>query len=303
MPSQVSELNVYFLPDLIPDSALHGCVAVVIDILRATTTMTTALAAGARRIVPCLSIEQAHDHRQRLLSQVAEGEQVLLGGERQGKPLPGFDLGNSPETYDAAAVAGNTIVMTTTNGTRAMDMCQTADEIVIGSFANLSAVCHRLRQSEKVAIVCSGTNRHVTSEDVLMAGALVQQLAPPEFLGSPADGGGQNGDTFQANDQARLALAFWNQLAQDHPGAQPTFSQILAVFERSLGGSNLIAQERGGDLAFAAVIDRFDNLPVLDKASWEISNASINNASINKAPITSARNTAAATSQTQGGQR
>ncbi len=264
MPAVKTQLlNVFFLPDLVSDGALLGGHAVVIDILRATTTITTALANGAQRIVPCVDIDQAHLTKARLLGQITGKQRILLGGERQGKPLPGFDLGNSPPTYSPEVVAGNTIVMTTTNGTRAMDMCRDAEQIIIGSFANFSAVAKYLANCEKVSLVCSGTNRHVTCEDVLFAGALGNYLAPDDLV---------NNQAFAANDQARLAISYWRQLHCKENQTCPTTKQIHQVFEQSLGGSNLIAQDRSSDLEFAALIDRFDNLPILNKETWEITN-------------------------------
>lgn len=259
------QIYTFFLPDLIPAGVLDDSVAVVIDILRATTTMTTGIANGAARIVPCVGVDQAHLTRQRLSeshsssSDDSDPTPVLLGGERLGKPLPGFDLGNAPETYSPSAVRGRTIVMTTTNGTRAMDRCRGAQQIVIGSFANLSTIVQHLSQSDRVALVCSGTDKHVTCEDVLFAGAVTDELI------RAAHG---TDEPWEINDQAELARSYWRQLAGS--GRFPTFESILEVFRRSLGGSNLIAQGRAVDLEFAAVLDRFDVLPVLDQESWEI---------------------------------
>ncbi|MDP1561736.1 MAG: 2-phosphosulfolactate phosphatase [Pirellulaceae bacterium] len=263
------QLYTFFLPDLIPEGLLVDSVSVVIDILRATTTMTTGIANGATRIVPCVGVDQAHLTKQRLLDGLPEPmsamestPRVLLGGERLGKPLPGFDLGNAPETYSPSAIGGRTIVMTTTNGTRAMDRCRGAHQIVIGSFANLTRVVQHLSRAHRVALVCSGTDKHVTCEDVLFAGAVTAELSRLT---------GDSEPPWEINDQAELARSYWQQLPT---GSQfPTTESILSVFRRSLGGSNLIAQGRGVDLEFAAQIDRFDVLPVLDQSIWEITAA------------------------------
>lgn len=264
------QLYTFFLPDLIPEGLLADSVSVVIDILRATTTMTTGVANGAARIVPCVGIDQAHLTKQRLSDELRHSapvanvtSAVLLGGERLGKPLPGFDLGNAPETYTPAAVRDRTIVMTTTNGTRAMDRCRGAQQILIGSFANLSRVVQHLSRTHRVALVCSGTDKHVTCEDVLFAGAVTAEL---QRIAK------ESGNPWEINDQAELARSYWQQIAGDN--RFPTTESILGVFRRSLGGSNLIAQGRGADLEFAAQIDRFDVLPVLDQSTWEIRGAS-----------------------------
>jgi len=312
----------------VPADVLEGSVVVVIDILRATTTMTTGLANGAARIVPCVGVDQAHLTKQHLLAQFesslqqtspktaphpngdaaataepgdhgSRGPSVLLGGERLGRPLPGFDLSNAPATYSPAAVAGRSIVMTTTNGTRAMDLCRGAKEIVIGSFANLSRVIDHLNRAQQVVLVCSGTDRHVTCEDVLFAGAVTSRLlqasrrpatagqsatplapvASTRAASTQAVGERTQGPSaqplpvttgWQLNDASELARVYWEQLPADR--VWPTAEEILQVFRQSLGGSNLIAQGRQQDLEFAAAIDRFDNLPVLDQGSWEIKN-------------------------------
>ena len=111
-----NQLNVHLLPELANPHDLAGHTSIVIDTLRASTTITTALENGAEKIIPCLTVEEA-----RQLANDRPG--ALLGGERGGKPLPGFDFGNSPAEYEPNRVAGKTIVFTTTNGTKAMTRC------------------------------------------------------------------------------------------------------------------------------------------------------------------------------------
>src|SRR5437762_2175017 len=106
------EVNVHLLPQLVTPDRLRGGVAVVIDVLRATTTMVTALAAGCVCVPPCLEIDEA-----RQLADAMPAGRVLLGGEREGSPIPGFDLGNSPREYTCSVCRGTTLVLTTTNGT------------------------------------------------------------------------------------------------------------------------------------------------------------------------------------------
>jgi 2-phosphosulfolactate phosphatase len=100
----------------------------------------------------------------------------VLGGERGGKRIEGFDLGNSPAEYKPALVAGKTVLFTTTNGTRAMQMCRQAQKVLIGSFANFSAMCRELGKLDHVDILCAGTDGQITREDVLFAGAVIEDL-------------------------------------------------------------------------------------------------------------------------------
>src|ERR1700730_8781422 len=109
------EVRVHLLPQLARPGELRGGVAVVIDVLRATTTIVHALAAGCLAVRPCAEVEEA-----RALAGSMRAGRVLLGGERGGLPLPGFDLGNSPRDYTGKVCRGNTLVLTTTNGTRAL---------------------------------------------------------------------------------------------------------------------------------------------------------------------------------------
>jgi len=157
---------------------LSNTTCVVIDILRATSTMVTALAHGADAIIPVADIAEALAIRQRR-------PEVLLAGERHGlrirADLTGgveFDLGNSPREYTPARVAGRIIVTTTTNGTRALRACATARTTLLGSFLNLGATADYLAQlrPDHLLLVCSGTQEEAAYEDVLAAGALCDQL-------------------------------------------------------------------------------------------------------------------------------
>src|SRR5205807_6516908 len=133
-----------------PAGALAGGLAVVIDVLRATTTIVHALAAGCTDVRPCAEVEEA-----RALADGMRAGRVLLGGERGGAPLPGFDLGNSPREYTPRACKGNTLVLTTTNGTRALLRAAEAERVLLAAFVNYSAVCEQLRQETRpVHIVC-----------------------------------------------------------------------------------------------------------------------------------------------------
>jgi 2-phosphosulfolactate phosphatase len=229
------EVIVHLLPDLVPPGRLIGAVAVVIDVLRATTTMVHALAAGCACIRPCAEIDEA-----RAVAGELRVGKVLLAGERGGAPLPGFDLGNSPREYTSRLCRGRTIVMTTSNGTRALVRAAEAERVLAAAFVNYSAVCEQLRREARpVHIVCSGTDGDVALEDTLLAGALV------DFLSQVSE--------VQLNDAARLAWdTFENQRA------------ILAgALEVSRGGAILRRLGYDEDVAAAAQVDRFHLVPEL----------------------------------------
>ena len=153
---------------------LSQTVCVVFDVLRATTSMVTALTNGAREIIPVCEIAEAVALRQ-------ARPDLLLAGERNGLRIlraqtgsVDFDLGNSPREFTRDRVGGRAIAMTTTNGTRALQACRGARRVLVGSFLNLGAVADWLAR-ERVAdllLVCSGTLEEASYEDVLGAGAL-----------------------------------------------------------------------------------------------------------------------------------
>src|SRR5262249_4647196 len=132
---------VHLLPQLAPPGALAGGTALVIDVLRASTTIVHAPAAGAPAVGPRAGIQGA---RERAAAWGAVGK-VVLGGERGGKPIQGFDRGNSPKEYTAAACKKATVVLTTSNGTRALLRAAEAERVLVAAFVNFSAVCEQLR--------------------------------------------------------------------------------------------------------------------------------------------------------------
>jgi 2-phosphosulfolactate phosphatase len=248
-----SAIEAYFLPELTSPEHLAGKMVVVIDVLRATTSIVWALAQGAECVVVCESIEEAK-------TIAASTPGAVLGGERQGLRIEGFDLGNSPEEFAAAAVRGKTVVFTTTNGTRAMRHARLAGRLMLGAFANLSAVCHAAAKAsyESLVILCAGTNREVTREDVLLAGAITEELIrEAKAVHDPAP---------SLNDQACIAADAWRQAARGLAGAAPLAETLLD----SRGGRNLIEIGLARDIAIAAQIDRFSIVPEVDPASWRI---------------------------------
>lgn len=237
-------LNVHLLPDLAHPHELAGNTAIVIDVLRASTTITTAIANGAASIIPCLTVEEARE-----LAGKRPG--ALLGGERAGKKLPGFDFGNSPLDYPTDRVAGKTIVFTTTNGTKAMTRCMGSSRILIGSIVNRTAVCQAAAEDSCIDILCAGTDGKISLDDALAAGSIASGLTEGR----------------QLNDSAQLCRSLWEQLVSRGQTAQG----ICETFAKSLGGKNLIAIGMEADLALAAEVDRFAIVPELDRSCWEIS--------------------------------
>lgn len=169
-------LDTYLSPAALTPTALAGAVVAVIDVLRASTTIAAALEAGARAVIPFLETEDAV----RTARQFDKGE-VLLAGERQMRPIDGFDLGNSPGEFTAARVQGRTVLLTTTNGTRALHAAHDAQAVLVASFANATAtlgpLAAALDRGQRVAFVCAAHDGRFSLEDATLAGRLAEALA------------------------------------------------------------------------------------------------------------------------------
>lgn len=253
----ILSLNVFVLPSLATDEELADSTAVAIDVLRATTSIIHALAAGAVAVVPCAEIEEAR----RLARSCLPGE-VILGGERHGLPIEGFDLGNSPDDYTPQQVGGRTVITTTTNGTRAIIRCRPARQVFIGGFVNAAAVVTRLLGEEKISLLCAGTDGEYSRDDILLAGLLVERLQR------------QSGDGYQLNAQAITARENWLKAfpLPQAVGAEPIpAEQLAAVLTNSPGGRNLVNVGLDADILTAAMLDRFDLVPAVDLDQMRIS--------------------------------
>lgn len=162
-------IDVCLSPDLMHLYEVQDKTVIVVDILRATSCMTTAFAFGIKSITPFAKLEDC-------MAMKEKG--YFTAGERDGKRVDGFDLGNSPFEYMEEKLKGKRIAFTTTNGTMAIAKSVGAKEIVIGSFLNLSAVTEYVSKSENnVLVVCAGWKGRVNLEDTLFAGALVDLLS------------------------------------------------------------------------------------------------------------------------------
>jgi 2-phosphosulfolactate phosphatase len=161
-------IDVCLSPDLMHLYNVEDRVVVIVDILRATSCMVTALAHGVQSIRPFANLEECRAMKQ---------EGYFTAGERNGEKVDGFDLGNSPFEYMDEKLKGQRIAFTTTNGTQAIARAQGAKEIIIGSFLNLSAVTEYLTNgTDSVLVVCAAWKGKVNLEDTLFAGALVENL-------------------------------------------------------------------------------------------------------------------------------
>ena len=143
-------------------------IVVVIDVLRATSAICAAFHNGIKSIIPVATIEEAREYK-------AKG--YLVGAERKGQIVEGFDFGNSPYSYMNEALRGKEVVLTTTNGTKALDVAKDADTVVVGSLNNLDALCEWLAEQDKnILCLCSGWQDKFNLEDTICAGAISEYL-------------------------------------------------------------------------------------------------------------------------------
>ena len=241
-----------------PEGACAGGIAVVIDVLRASTTIITAIAHGAARVRPVRTVGEAR--------RLAGQSNVLLGGERGGRPIEGFDLGNSPLEYTRQRVGGRDLVITTTNGTAALHACLDAHDVLVGAVVNRSALAalalHLATPGNRdVHLVCAGTDGQVTEEDLLGAGAILDAAI---HLGV---------DEHAALDgPARATLADFRSVARAGASAA---AALACVFATSIGGRNLIDIGMEDDLTPAAAIDSLPVVPRLEHATgWLVGDRS-----------------------------
>jgi 2-phosphosulfolactate phosphatase len=254
------KFHVHLLPNLTTPDELTGSAVVVLDVLRATTTIVHALAAGAKEVIPCQEIDEA-----RAKHATFPAGSALLGGERKGTPIPGFNLGNSPEEYTPTSAGGKTLVFTTTNGTRAMQRCCQAKRVLIGALVNARSVAQALSTEESIHIVCAGTDGQITSEDVLAAGIIFSQWQ--HITGCL--------DRAAWNDEAQLALSLATEILGPHASTTETptpaeTDRIARELLASRGGLNLCEVGLERDVHTAARLNRFSLVPQLNLADWTI---------------------------------
>jgi len=246
-------LNVHFLPSHVDASALAGSTVIVVDLLRASSTICQALASRAICVMPFLEIDETRRAAERL-----PRSKIVLGGERQGRIIEGFDLGNSPLEYTPDAVAGRQVLFTTTNGTRALLHGPLAKRTLIGCALNRKAVADSVAGAPQVDILCAGTDGAVTGEDIMAAGAIAQSLLDKH-------------DIEQINRGARNALAAWalvlSAARQFNLSVAEAFAQEM---RETPGGSNLLYIGHDADLVACSQLDTLGIVPEFDRATGEI---------------------------------
>jgi 2-phosphosulfolactate phosphatase len=231
-------LDVFFTPNQVKPSDTAGRLVVIVDVLRASTTVATALGNGAKTVIP---LEGADEVITRSKEFARTG--VLLAGEQKMLPIAGFDLGNSPQDFTPEVVEGKTILITTTNGTRTLLGVQGARDIVIASYVNFTAVLAMMklaaRSNTDIAIICAGEEGSFTLEDAACAGRYVRAIP-------------KRADTVVWNDAASASVLIERKYGDN----------IEKVFKESSHGQALESAGFGDDLTAAAEVDSYPVVPI-----------------------------------------
>jgi len=225
----MSDLTICYLPSqwrALDQESLKKSACAVIDVIRATSTIVTALANGASGVRPVADVADAFVLK-------ALNSEALLAGERRGQALPGFDLGNSPEDFTADRVSGRQVILTTTNGTQALAACQGARAVMTVAWLNLDAVAERLKElGPPWIIVCAGYEGQFGYDDAVVAGALAEAL-----------------------DQDHALVSLYRSVKTD----------LAGVLLRSNAGQELVKVGLEKDVPFCAQRSRYSIVPTLDQ--------------------------------------
>ena len=236
------KLSVYFTPLGLTSAAVSGKPVIVLDILRATTTIVAAIASGARAVIPTASSDEALS-----LAQNIERKDRLLAGERRCVRIPGFDLGNSPLEMTSEVVAGKTLIVATTNGTPALVAADAGRPVMVGAVTNFTATVKAARraaeEADEVVIICSGKEKFFALEDAYVAGRYAISLLA---------GKSRAKDAHQLNDGAVAAIEIARRYGTDWK------KPLLA----SHAARDLLELKFKPDVLAAAEADRFDIVPV-----------------------------------------
>ena len=227
-------IQVCMTPKLFSLYADKKSIVVVVDVLRATSSMCIAFEQGVKRMIPVSTVEEALEYRN-------TDEDYILAAERNGKPVKSFDFGNSPQVYLDMDVKGKTVVMTTTNGTKAINIAKKDHEVIVGSFLNLDAITQWLKERDRdVIIFCAGWKDKFNLEDTLFAGALVSSLLETHLYND-------------ACDAAQAAKFLWDRSKDD----------LYGFLENSSHRNRLAKLNIDSDIHFCLKLNQTKKIPVL----------------------------------------
>jgi len=236
------KVNVIFSPTVVDELYFNDKTTIVIDVLRATTVIGEALSNGAKEIIPVASIDFAIK-----ISGNSSERLTLLCGERNTKMIDGFNLGNSPLEYSKDTVEGKSVVLFTTNGSKAIVKAKYSSRLMVASFNNIMAAVDAVVDEQQLEILCAGSNGIFSLEDSVCAGNIVKLLL-------------QNVSDVELNDSAKASLVLFEKYE----------SNILQMLKFSDHGKILINNGFNDDLEFCSRINSINIVPTFINGSLKI---------------------------------
>jgi 2-phosphosulfolactate phosphatase len=234
--TKLKKLDVFYALHSFQEDELRDKIVVVIDVLRASSTIVTALMNGAKAVIPVADMGEASK-----ISMNVDSDNYLLCGEKDGEKIEGYDLGNSPLEYSEDVVKGKTLIFNTTNGTKAIKKTLGSSQVFIASFLNVSTVVKQLSEVNKeIVLVCAGWKGRLAFEDMLLAGNIIHDLCD-----------GSLGD--DSKDGAKVAFSLYDRYGKD----------IAAVIHKSNHAMRLKEIVGADDVDYCCQIDTTDILPRL----------------------------------------
>ncbi len=231
-----AQIDVFSTAQSFLEEEVRNKTVVVIDVLRACSSMVTALVNGAKGIIPVEDMAMASK-----ISANLDTKSTLLCGEKDGKKIDGYQLGNSPMEYSKGVVDGKTMIMNTTNGTKAVTRASLARKILIGCFLNAASVVDELQHAEgDIIIICAGWKSRLSLEDMLCAGLIIDRLCEGHL---PDD----------ATDGAKLAHVLYQKYAADIEGAVSQSNHAIRL--KDIAHPN--------DISYCSQLDRISIVPYM----------------------------------------
>jgi 2-phosphosulfolactate phosphatase len=230
----LSYIDVFFSVQAFQEEELRGKTAVIIDVLRASSSITTAISNGAKKIIPVADMSDAMK-----IANTMDQKDFLLCGEKNGSKIEGYHLGNSPAEYTPEVVKGKTLIFNTTNGTKAIKKASLANQIYVGTFLNQQSILNMLKEhDDEIVLVCSGWQGRLSIEDTLFAGSIVHSISWGNLPDSAKDG-------------AKVAFGLFEKFGDD----------LEAAISKSDHAKRLAELVPNGDISFCCKVNEFDVLP------------------------------------------
>jgi len=233
----IDTMDVFSSAQAFQEEDVRDKTAVIIDVLRATSTIVTAISNGAKGVI---AVEDMGDASK--IAQNLDSSRYLLCGEKDGVKIEGYNLGNSPREYTSEVVKDKTLILNTTNGTIAIARSALAKEIIIGSFLNMQEVINQLKKTEnEIVLVCAGWRGRLSLEDMLCAGQIVYELTGGEL-------------PLNARDGAKVAFGLYEKFGED-------LEDIVKTSNHAMRLQDIIGTE---DVSYCCQVDISDVLPVME---------------------------------------